>query len=617
MSGPQPDEPNYFVLIAPGADSDDPTPAWTDVSTDLRSVSIRRGADKHLDEDQPGEATIVLDNFSGRYDNDNTASPYAGQLVTDMRVRVLAEWDGDLYERFNGYLDDIDLEYPDEDAEAWAVLRCTDAFKVLAGTDLAPSAYAQEVLADGPVAWWRFDEEGGSVAHDAIGDLDLTATVPPELGTDTLISRDPGASMTIDGPTEGVYRTGAYPVTGGPLTIEAVVKLTTETSVVIAGAASQALGSGFDLIGDETFGFEVARSPGVATSAPSTVDYTDGATHHVVGVWNADNSLKIYVDGADRTSGSPSLAIGAFAPAAGFTFVGGFPLVGGALGVYDEVAIYDYALSPARIAAHADAVSTPWDGDSPGERVHRVLDLIGWPDLLRDIDDGASTLQSAETAGQTALDHLLKVAASEFGELHVSKEGAIQLRSRHSLINRDPLAEFGPDADQVRYRTVRFSSGADLIRNPVTVSRLDGLAQTAEAAASYYPHQFTIDGLYHDSDTLSRAAAEFLLSEFKDQKRRIAGLTFGPFEGERLYDWFPLLLEAELGNVYQVTFRPPNGDDLVQVSVLEGTEESWAADTGIGELSWSLSRAYAGGGAFWQLGVVGRSELGDTTRLYL
>lgn len=632
MSGPQPDEPNYFVLIAPGADSNDPTPAWVDVSPYLRSQSTRRGADKHLDEDQPGETTVVLDNFAGTWDNDNSGSPYAGQLVTDMRIRILAEWEGDLYERFNGYLDDINLEYPDE-AEAWAVLRATDAFKVFAGAELPSSAYAAEVTADGPIAWWRLgDPEDQQTGWDRIGSRNLTYADTPQKG-EPLISREANASTLFEHAGGNRAEYAGSIITSTPFTIEAVINIPVASSTEFReiydewwtsrGHDSSALHLFVD---DNTNGFQgrlawrVLNAAGTQTIYVYSDDRVDDAVnHHVAVVVNdvATADVKLYVDGEDQTNFFTA-GVGAIPATAYKVGLGNAPDFSpvaqfGLSGSLQDVAVYDTALTAARIAAHAEAVATPWNNDTPGQRAHRVLDLVGWPTLLRDIDEGESTLQSAEL-GMSALDHLLKVAASEFGELHVSKEGALQLRARDTLINRDQLADFGPDSDEVRYRGTRFSSGADLVRNPVTVSRLDGVAQTVEATATYYPHHFTVDGLYHDSDELSRSAAEFLLSEFKDQKRRIIGLTFGPFDAERLADWFPLLLEAELGDVYQVTFHPPNGDDLVQLCVLEGTEESWSAESGIGEISWSLSRAYAG--SFWQLGVHGCSELGLTTRLY-
>lgn len=612
MSGPQPDEPNYFVLIAPGADSNDPTPSWVDVSTDLRHVSVNRGADKHLDEDQPGEATIVLDNYQGDYDNDNTGSPYAGQLVTDMRVRVLAEWDGELYERFNGYLDDIELEYPEGDAEAWAVLRCTDAFKVLAGAQLPSSPYVIEVIADNPVSWWRFGEpEGATTAFDSAGTRPGTYSGTLTLDEASLISREADAAvLTTDGGTGQMMAIGAAPDTG-VFSIEWIIRISTMPAGtrqlwVARNSSAETMSATVNFAGS----LQILAGGALlqATGADALVVNT---TYHIVVTGDATDS-RLYINGILKDTD-----VAFTAPAAADFYPLGQTLNTTAA-THDDVAIYNSKLSAARVAAHAEAVTTPWNGDIPSQRAHRICDVIGWPDVLRDFEEGLgmTTLQSADLGGTTALDHLLKVAASEFGELHVSKEGAIKLVARHSLINRDQLADFGPAADEVRYRAVRFGSGADLVRNPVTVSRAEGVAQTVEAARTYYPHHFTLDGLIHDSDELSLSAANFLLSEFKDQKRRISGLTFGPFDAERLFDWFPLLLEAELGDVYQVTFSPPNGDDLVQVSVLEGTRESWSADTGIGEISWSLSRAYAGGSSFWQLGVHGRSELGETTRLY-
>lgn len=630
-------EPNYLVLIAPGADANDPTPDWVDISGDLQAVDYGRGSPSDLDRNNPGTATVVLDNWSGDYDNNNSGSPYVGQLVPNMRLRILAEWYGDLYPQFDGYLDGLPLDYPGEGL-ALAELRATDGFKPLARTDLPESAYIAEVSGDGPTRWYRLDEpDSTTTVFDAgTGKADGTLIGAPTFGAAGIVSRDPGTAMattgTDTGPVQGfkvdTILFGPAISGTGPFSIEFVVSCGVQSG---SGGASiyyqsQAAGAAAGLIDVRILGGS-AGAPGVVTlwtslipsvMVQSTVRVDDGSPHHVVASREAGGALKIYVDGVDRTS-TPASSTDNINGSA--MYVGSaLGLILGLTGTLQHVAVYSSsALSTTRIAAHAGAVSTPWNDDSPGERAERILDLIGWPDNLRDLDDGASTLQSA-TLGTTALEHLQKVAESEFGEFFISADGVATLRARGNRINRAALAAFGDADSEIAYRTIRFDDSDELIRNPVTISRSEGVAQTVvdEAnVARYYPNSYSLDGLYHDDDLLSRHAAEFYVSEFKDPKRRVTGLTFGPARDDRRFDLYPLLLEIGLGQFYDVTFRPPNADTFTQTVVIEGVRHSWTPEAGH---SCQLDTSPAFTGTFLELDSLDGDGLGtdgsDGDRLF-
>lgn len=616
-------EPNYVVLLALGADANDPDPAFTDVSSDLLSVQVDRGSPSDLDRNNPGTCTFVLDNYSGDYDNENADSPYVGNLVPMTQVLVYAEYDGELYPRFRGFLDDVQLDYPGE-GMATATFTATDGFKPLAQTTLPSSAYAVEVLADGPVAWWRLDEPADTVAaYEAVGLNDGTPVGAPSFGVDTLLIKDPGAAMTVAGSAstgQGFNVDG--PVTGsGAFSIEFWLRCGNHSGWT-GRAFLQFLPGYLTSYIDIGVRDSAGASPGLidfrtalATFRLSTVRVDDNEKHHVVCVREAGGAHKVYVDGVDRTDsgvgadGSPSL------PAATAN-VGHSAGSGGLSGTLDEFAVYDYALSAARVAAHNDAGRTPWDGDTPAARAGRVCDAGGWPAGMRDFDTGASTLQSADL-DMEALEHLQKVAESEFGGLFCALDGTLTLRERATLINRPPLATFGDADGEIGYRSITFDSSDGLIRNPVTISRAEGAAQTVQdgtGVARYYRHQYTLDGLYHDDDGLSRYAAQFFVSEYKDPKRRITGLDFGPAEVERIDDWYPLLLTAELGDVYEVVFRPPNvATPFEQRSVLEGTSETWTPAAGHA-VSWFLSPAFTGD--FLELDAGSDNDGLDSARLF-
>lgn len=94
----------YFQLdssLLDGTDVLAPEAALVDVES-VESVETYRGRGKTLDQAQPGTGTIVIQDADGRFDPDNAASPYAGQLVPGRSVQVLV----DNLPRWSGYIDD-------------------------------------------------------------------------------------------------------------------------------------------------------------------------------------------------------------------------------------------------------------------------------------------------------------------------------------------------------------------------------------------------------------------------------------------------------------------------------------------------------------------------------
>lgn len=579
---------------APGSSS----PAWVNVGTvsglnRLRSGQVTRGRQRELDQYQPGRASFVLSNKDRAFDPNYSAGPYYGNLLPMKRIRLLATWAGTTYPVFDGFIDSINQSYVNP-RDAVTVIAATDATKVLSNATMPSSPYALEVLADNPTAWWRLDEASGSTAYDSIGDADLTSTGTPTVGASTLIARDAGKAVTFPTNADGFTRSGACPVAGGPLTLEFVIRTSTSAGAA-AGHATGISGTGFDfLVGDR---FEVATA-----TSNGFVGYTgtlhDGATHHVACVWASDGSLKIYIDGADRTSGAATVTIGTFPTTPGFTFIGKSALASGMVGTIDEVAMYSTGLSAARITAHYNALSSPWNGDTPGQRIGRILDsvTVAWPSGLRNIETGQSTLTTADIAGKSALENMQEVRTAEFGEVYLSRDGLVTFEARTSKVNQPNFGTFGDAAGEIGYADINPDYSDQLIRNDVTISRTGGIAQNARDTASisaYLTHSYVLDGMIHNADTLSRDAADFLLSEYKDPLQRFTQITVNP-RRQATTTW-PAVLGRELTDKITVKRRPQAvGTPISQDSVIEGINHTFDAVSKNWQTWFNVSPAFAG-----------------------
>lgn len=111
----------------------------TDVTSDVRSVQIRRGRSRQLSRFTAGNANLQLSNATRKYDPLYASSPYYGSIVP--RKQVLIEHNG--YTLFTGLTEDWNLSY-DLSADNVAEVSCVDGMAQLAANNLsAGTATAQ------------------------------------------------------------------------------------------------------------------------------------------------------------------------------------------------------------------------------------------------------------------------------------------------------------------------------------------------------------------------------------------------------------------------------------------------------------------------------------------
>lgn len=219
--------------------------------------------------------------------------------------------------------------------------------------------YEEEVLADSPIAWWRLDETSGSTAVDAIDSSDGTYAGGETLDQPPLINA--GRSVLFNGAGSGITvpDDNTLELLSTPFTIECWIQTDSAVTQSLVGKAQsgtvftqyaltmQADGTISALIRQQN-----ASSPQV--SAQTVVTVNDGAPHHLAMVFVPNSTLTVYIDGVERASTSHSISRSTNTSADVFLMMdnqGANPLVGYA----DEVAIYESALSPERIAAHYNA----------------------------------------------------------------------------------------------------------------------------------------------------------------------------------------------------------------------------------------------------------------------
>ncbi|HVH46512.1 MAG TPA: LamG domain-containing protein [Labilithrix sp.] len=233
-----------------------------------------------------------------------------------------------------------------------------------------PSAYREAVMADAPIAYWRLGETSGTTAKDEVGAHPGSYRGNLQLGQPGALSNDADPAVHFGGTTGYVELGDVFDLDGTPLTIEAWVQSDAFTGpsngytehYVLSKVGAGGGGGGYQvyvvppqIIDGGSFLPRLAMD---SHTGAAFVDLSSPLSSlptpfmHVVFVRSATQWI-LYVDAVERAK-KPAAPITAsstpFRIGAGYFEGGGYWV-----GKIDEVAIYDHALTLARVQAHYDA----------------------------------------------------------------------------------------------------------------------------------------------------------------------------------------------------------------------------------------------------------------------
>jgi len=228
-----------------------------------------------------------------------------------------------------------------------------------ADADAGATSYRAAVLADKPIAYLRFGESSGATARDETGNGNTAAVRGAVVwGVPGALAGDKDTAVRLDGNTSVVDLGGAIDFSGtSPFSLElwfnvATVDLSYRFLVVKDDrAASGREEWGIVLHKVDGLYFERYVAGGGRGAGTAAAPYL-GRWVYAVATYDGSR-INLFVEGVAVDSSpdprpqpakSVPLHVGA-----------GFPNGGVVDGSIDELAIYDHALSPARIKAHFDA----------------------------------------------------------------------------------------------------------------------------------------------------------------------------------------------------------------------------------------------------------------------
>ncbi len=335
---------------------------------------------------------------------------------TDITTSTL--WLGSTYNSFDYFAGDIDetAVY----AKALTAARVTAHYTTVFPPPPPLPAYVQAVSADGANAHWRLGDTG-TTAADRLATTNGTYVGGVTTGRPGAIAGDADTAIGLNGTTGtvSITSTTAISPTAG-MSIETWVRpsaypSSSNTILRKEGAYTVRLTSGGAVL------FRILKG-GVAQNIQTPGNAVRlGVWSHVVGTWDG-TTMRLYVDGVERVAQPLSAPIDTNTSKLwlGSTY-NSFDYFAGDL---DEVAIYDHALSEARIIAHAPprvVLLTPASGSTMDDRPN-FGGLAG-----RRTGDNASLNVTVYSGPNSAGAQVATMTAA------VSDGGAFSVLSRNSL----------------------------------------------------------------------------------------------------------------------------------------------------------------------------------------
>jgi len=127
-----------------------------DITSRVRSYSIRRGKSRQLDVFQAGVASVVLNNNDRAFDPTFAASPFYGQVIPKREIRITSNG----IVQYKGLIDDWNLEFAPQ-GDSTALAAASDAFSQLANQTLTggtatlqlSGARVNTILSSADVEW--------------------------------------------------------------------------------------------------------------------------------------------------------------------------------------------------------------------------------------------------------------------------------------------------------------------------------------------------------------------------------------------------------------------------------------------------------------------------------
>ena len=182
--------------------------------------------------------------------------------------------------------------------------------------------------------------------------------------------------------------------------------------------------------------------------------------------------------------------------------------------------------------SNVSTVASAGAGQDTGTRINKILDQVGFPNSLREVETGGTeTICQADPAtARTALQALKQVEATEQGAFYMDGEGDAVFKSRAYIQGKSGKnpTYFSNVGDGISYKNLTFALDDKLIINDATFANVGGTDQhytNVASTAKYFPHSFSSKVLVGATDADAFNVAATYVQTRAETSLRIDALT--------------------------------------------------------------------------------------------
>jgi hypothetical protein len=180
--------------------------------------------------------------------------------------------------------------------------------------------------------------------------------------------------------------------------------------------------------------------------------------------------------------------------------------------------------------AQITTVASSSAGQTSGTRIGKLLDAVGWPVGMRDVDTGQTTVQADPGTLRTSLGAMQTVTSTEYGSLYMDAFGNLVFQDRaltSSSVAGTPV-DFNDNGTGISYNNAVWKLDDTLVFNKASITRTGGTAQVASNQASidkYFLHSYQEQNLLMETDAEALNNAQAFVASRQETSIRCDAVT--------------------------------------------------------------------------------------------
>ena len=218
--------------------------------------------------------------------------------------------------------------------------------------------------------------------------------------------------------------------------------------------------------------------------------------------------------------------------------------------------------------AQITTVASATAGQTTGTRIGKILDQIGWPVGMRDIDAGQTTVQADPGTLRTSLGAMQLVTSTEYGSLYMDGFGNLVFQDRaltSSSVAGTPVV-FNDNGTGISYNNALWKLDDTLVFNKASITRTGGTAQVAFNQASidkYFLHSYQEQNLLMETDAEALNNARAFVASRQETSIRCDAITLDLYTAN--YDaGITAALDLDFFDPITVTTTQPGSSTLTK-----------------------------------------------------